>query len=122
MLNRSLPAVVLAGALAFVGPALAQSANNDADDEAPIVSTPADSAAISSSTRSERVTRAEDGTVVVTRRQTHSRVVRVSRSGGAGPNGVSKVAGTIGGAIGGRDILGTTPADNALLPPRASTP
>ena len=105
MLNRTLVAALLAATAALASPALAQTygsgPNNSADKERVVVA--------------ERVI-SENPTVI-------ERQVVVARRMPDRNTGISKIGGTVGGAIGGYYINGTTPADNLPLdiPPDAYT-
>jgi hypothetical protein len=105
MLNRTLVAGLLAVTAALASPVSAQSygsgPNNSADKERVVVA--------------ERVI-SQNPTVI-------ERQVVVARRMPDRNTGISKIGGTVGGAIGGYYINGTTPADNLPLdiPPDAYT-
>ena len=105
MLNRTLVAALLAATVGLANPALAQTygsgPNNSADKERVVVA--------------ERVI-SENPTVI-------ERQVVIGRRLPDRNTGISKIGGSVGGAIGGYYINGTTPAQNLPLdiPPDAYT-
>jgi hypothetical protein len=105
LLNKSLMAVFMSGAMGFAAPALAQSG--------PVANT---SVVADSSTTVARA----DGSTVVTERVVTRRVMVVptgcNHSDRRNVSGLRNVSGGIGGSIGGRMILGSTSADDVPLP------
>jgi hypothetical protein len=104
LLNKSLMAAFVGAAMGFAAPALAQSGPSNAPGV---------------TTDSTTVARA-DGSTVVTNRVVTRRVMVVpngcDRSVRPNLSGLRNVSGGIGGSIGGRMILGATPADDVPLP------
>jgi hypothetical protein len=110
ILNKTLMAALVGGAIGFAIPAGAQSSVTVVDSDEPAVTvitkTPADA------TGPVTVTRA-DGSTVVTERVVRRRVVVPTA---CNFNDYHNPTGGVGGAIGGRMILGTTTADDVPIP------
>ena len=128
MLSRILVAVAVIGAIGLTWPALAQSdgVNGPVGDEGVTQTTPFPDSDNNSNSVYNRVVEA-NGTIVETRRVTEADgTIRVYRRISALRVPLPKLNGNVawagwtngavGGAIGGRYINGTTPADNSPLP------
>lgn len=118
IVNKSLMAALMSAAMGFAAPALAQSgpANYDRDEDSAVTAVTNAPVVTDSSTIVARA----DGSTVVTERVVTRRVVVVAagcdRSERRNVSGLRNVSGGIGGSIGGRMILGSTPVDDVPLP------
>jgi len=121
MLKISLLAALLAGSVGLTGAAFAQGVGDtDNENEGAVVTAPPQSVeTVETSGPGTKVFVSRsvdaDGTTVITRR-----VVTSTYAPSRPLVGQGGITGGVGGAIGGRDVIGTTPADNALLKPAAS--
>jgi hypothetical protein len=110
ILNKTLMAALVGTAMGFALPAGAQSSVTVIDQDEPAVTvitkTPGD-------TSSPPVVARADRTTVVTERVVRKRVVVPTA---CNFNDYRNVSGGVGGAIGGRMILGTTSADDVPIP------
>jgi hypothetical protein len=110
MLNKTLVTVLLAATAGLANPASAQTYGNGSNTAAP-------NANESRVVVAERVV--SENPTVIERQVVIGKIMRMPDRN----TGISKIGGTVGGAIGGYYINGTTPADNLPLdiPPDAYT-
>src|SRR5712671_6495015 len=110
ILNKTFMAALVSSAIGFVAPAAAQSSVTVIDPDEPAVTVitkaPADTAG-------PAVVARADGSTVVTERVVRRRLAVPTA---CNFNNTPNVSGGLGGAIGGRMILGTTSADDIPIP------